>query len=662
MELTLTRIDYAQIGITCKRSMRIIPTNQNTKKKSKFLDKIVCGGHSGTVLCFGRKDGETQVIFKTPPGPKLVCICLGGALGMIQDKIFCAYEDRVKGYTKKGKQFLTFDSNMVEPISCMYIYGVEMFLCAERNFNHFHDCVDANTYLCGDQINDVLCLPIVEGSWVGRGITPIIACNDKTIKVIEGSKLSYEIGLNDIPNVLHLFMNDGGFNKQKVLYGTKDGHLGLVDLSSETGTLIWEIPTKNASTITCICCYPMTNGSTPNIIIGKEDGLIELYVVDSTDKATFCQSYQCEDSVLNVQCGRVSSPDFDEIVVSTHIGWVFALTTEPIDKLNSTMALSPQVEVKVQELRNEIENLQQKIDKEQQRYNEITVGKDAVSVVIPNFIIRDQFKLDKDTICYSLIIELTIPIDFVLLQSDITIELLDVEKNAAVVSITPPDETSKNLLLATYRCQASTTRMEIKIRSLEGQCGNFKAYICPKIHPKTCQVRNYVIKPLSLHQRVHQFNTSMPMNVLKLIGNFSIAEAHHWLNLLVSEIPDRPPLQDSITYNFSSIFIGTQMQVTYSRGLAIFSSDNISTIAIIRDVLSKEVTKRQEILESFDELHKEMSSRGTYFDRLTAITMNLYIDRERMFGRNGKLKMDELLDIITNYDYNKLLQFFNAKT
>lgn len=60
-----------------------------------------------------------QVIFKTAPGPKVVCICLGGALGMVQDKIFCAYEDRVKGYTKKGKQFLAFNSNMVEPISCM---------------------------------------------------------------------------------------------------------------------------------------------------------------------------------------------------------------------------------------------------------------------------------------------------------------------------------------------------------------------------------------------------------------------------------------------------------------------------------------------------------------------------------------------------------------
>ncbi|VDK66535.1 unnamed protein product [Onchocerca ochengi] len=194
-----------------------------------------------------------------------------------------------------------------------------------------------------------------------------------------------------------------------------------------------------------------------------------------------------------------------------------------------------------------------------------------------------------------------------------------------------------------------------------------------------CQVRNYAIKPLSLYQRVHQFDSSRPLNVLKLTGNFSIAEAHQWLNLLVSEIPDRTPPQDSVTFNFSSIFIGTQMQATYSRGSAIFSSDNISTIAIIRDILSKEMTKRQEladnvedlsflstdtkqIMDSFDQLHKEMASSGTYFDRLTNITINLYIDRERMAGRNGKSKVDELLHIIRNYDYNKLLQFFMTKT
>ncbi|MCP9257568.1 Bardet-Biedl syndrome 7 protein [Dirofilaria immitis] len=632
------------------------------------IGKIVCGNSNGIVMCFGRKNDETQIIFKTIPGPKIVCICLGGALGMVQDKIFVPMK------------------------------------------------IVSKAYLCMDRINDIICLPIVEGSWIGRGITPIIACNDKTIKVIEGSKLSYEIGLNDIPNVLHLFMNDGA----KVLYGTKDGHLGLIDLSPESGKLIWEIPTKSTSVITCIHCYPITNGSTPDIIIGKEDGLIEIYTVDNTDKATFCKSHQCEDYVISVQCGRVSSPNFDEIVVCTHMGWIFGLTTEAIEKSISTSVLSPQIEVKVQQLRNEIEKLEQKLGTERQRYDEMTMEESGLTISIPRFIIQDEFKLDKEAICYTLIIELIIPIDFILLQSDVTLELIDVEKNTAVISITPSNGKSKNALLASYRCQANTTRIEIKIRPLEGQCGILQAYICPKIHPKMCQVRNYVVKPLSLHQRVHQFDSSRPLNTLKLTGNFSIAEAHQWLSLLVSEIPDRTPPQDSVTFNFSSILLGTQMQAIYSRGSLIFNSDNISTTTIIRDVLSKEVTKRQvrvdiqydfndqtipyvlqllhpkldhhanltkklelcralkeladnvedlsylstdtkQIMESFDELNKEMASCRTNFDRLTNIIVNLYIDGEQMAGRNGKWKVDQLLDIIANYDYSKLLQFFTAK-
>jgi hypothetical protein len=37
--------------------------------------------------------------------------------------------------------------------------------------------------MCSDQITDVICLPIVEGGWIGRGMTPVLSCEDKTIKV-----------------------------------------------------------------------------------------------------------------------------------------------------------------------------------------------------------------------------------------------------------------------------------------------------------------------------------------------------------------------------------------------------------------------------------------------------------------------------------------------
>lgn len=88
-------------------------------------------------------------------------------------------------------------------------------VCGSYSFTHYHDCVDTNYFLCGDKINDVLCLPITEGSWVGRGLTPVLACDDRTIKVLEGSKMSCDVQLGGVPNVLHLFQNVGGKRKDK---------------------------------------------------------------------------------------------------------------------------------------------------------------------------------------------------------------------------------------------------------------------------------------------------------------------------------------------------------------------------------------------------------------------------------------------------------------
>lgn len=45
-----------------------------------------------------------------------------------------------------------------------------------------------------------------------------------------------------------------------------------------------------------------------------------------------------------------------------------------------------------------------------------------------------------------------------------------------------------------------------QVRSIEGQYGTLQAYITPRLQPKTCQVRQYQIKPLSLHQRTHSID------------------------------------------------------------------------------------------------------------------------------------------------------------
>ncbi len=60
-----------------------------------------------------------QPVFKSLPGQKISRLELGGALGTPQEKIFVSLGSEVRGYTKKGKQFLTFEANLTESINAM---------------------------------------------------------------------------------------------------------------------------------------------------------------------------------------------------------------------------------------------------------------------------------------------------------------------------------------------------------------------------------------------------------------------------------------------------------------------------------------------------------------------------------------------------------------
>lgn len=66
-----------------------------------------------------QRDFVFQPVFKTLPGQKIARLDLGGAAGTPQEKIFVCSGSQVRGFTKKGKQFLTFDANLTESINAM---------------------------------------------------------------------------------------------------------------------------------------------------------------------------------------------------------------------------------------------------------------------------------------------------------------------------------------------------------------------------------------------------------------------------------------------------------------------------------------------------------------------------------------------------------------
>ncbi|XP_068596580.1 Bardet-Biedl syndrome 7 protein [Brachionichthys hirsutus] len=711
MEIHLHRSDYVQVGVTSQKTMKLLPA---TGKRA--TQKVAIADHDGVVTCFGMKKGEAVPVFKTLPGQKVARMDLGGAVGTPREKIFVCSGSQVRGFTKKGKQFLTFEANLTESITAMHVAGADLFVCASYIYNHYCDCKDQNYFLSGDKISDVTCLSSERFS----RLVPVLACQDRVLRVLQGSELAYDVEVPGPPSVLELYNKDGG---EEILYGTTDGRIGLVQIGELSSSTKWEIDNdKKKGEILCMDTYDIIGDGVSDILVGRDDGTVEVYGFDSDGDPTLRFEHVLPESVTSIQGGCVGKESYDEVLTATYTGWVTGLTTEPQRAEagpGDEVRMSKETQSKVEALRAELEQLQVKVQHGREQYKQTSQSSTAVSTV-PVFSVNDKFTLCQDDASYSLTLEVQTPIDNLLLQSDVPIDLLDVDKNSAVVSFSECDseQPNGNFLLATYRCQANTTRLELKVRSIEGQYGTLQAYVTPRLQPKTCQVRRYQIKPLSLHQRTHSVEQDRPVNRLSLVGHFSFAEIHSWVVFCLPEVPEKTPAGESITFYFQNTFLGTQLEATYRKGEGHFRSDNISTISILSDVLSKEATKRKinlnisydisddsvshtlrmihpkleyqlllarkvqlidalkelqvhegnadflipeyrNILDESTNLLEEYKKQPAHLERLYGMITDLFIDKFKFKGQNVKTKVSSLLEILDNYNLDSLLNFFS---
>lgn len=90
-------------------------------------------------------------------------------------------------------------------------------------------------------------------------------------------------------------------------------------------------------------------------------------------------------------------------------------------------------------LREEIDKIQSQVLKMRDVYQS-TLNNPKTLSQLKMFQINDRFELNRDDASYTLSIEAEVPIDNVLLQCDVPIDLLDSEKNSCVVSYSDCDE------------------------------------------------------------------------------------------------------------------------------------------------------------------------------------------------------------------------------
>lgn len=317
MDLELARVDYTVVTSTSPNTMKLLPCPGPRQQQ-----KVAVGDHDGVLQLFSSRKTEISLAFKTSGGPPISCLELGGAFGTVKDKIFISAENEVRGFTKKGKLFLGFDTNLTEPIKSMHVSGSNLLVCGNYAYNQYHDCKDANSYLCNDHINDIIAL-VAEKT---NKLTPVLACEDRTLRVLDYSQILHNVEVEAVPTVLHLNGNDGGENGNEILYGTSDGRIGLVLVGRSEVSHKWILnDDKRRSGVVCMDCYDITGDGILDIIVGREDGVIEVFSLgDEADEEnghlTEKFSYTCTESVTSVQGGIVGNAGYDEIVASTYTG------------------------------------------------------------------------------------------------------------------------------------------------------------------------------------------------------------------------------------------------------------------------------------------------------------------------------------------------------
>lgn len=263
------------------------------------------------------------------------------------------------------------------------------------------------------------------------------------------------------------------------------------------------------------------------------------------------------------------------------------------------------------------------------------VSEASLRAVASEFKLRTTFVLD-DAAALVLRIEADTAIDTVALQSNVELDFMDAPGSGGgddivagapgsaaaaaasaaseaaasniVLSISKPPATAKETrVLAVARCSDpnAARAVSLRMRSVEGQYGTLRAFVTAAVVPRTAQLRTYTIRPLSLHQRVADSDVdvaTLPLSSLKIQGSFSAKDAHAWVFQCLPDVPEVFSGEEG-RLCFKSTFLHTVLVARYKRGEAEFLSENLSSLAILKECVTKEATTRKIQVRMASEAH-----------------------------------------------------------
>jgi Bardet-Biedl syndrome 7 protein len=214
------------------------------------------------------------------------------------------------------------------------------------------------------------------------------------------------------------------------------GALGAVQIQSNFKyNYLWSVEDDlKKSAITCVQAFDLTKDGKNEIIVGRDDGRLEVYTqenVMSTPKLSF--SKNVGESVRSTDCGLVNSDSFNEIVVAAYSGKIIGYTSEPVLQRAQEDTYGRSVktvnnENRIKYLKKELESLKKNVDKEREKLRK-SAPTSNLSNNVPSaqndFPINTRFLLDSNLAAYVLTIEIQSAMDLVIIRSPVALDLVE---------------------------------------------------------------------------------------------------------------------------------------------------------------------------------------------------------------------------------------------
>lgn len=272
-----------------------------------------------------------QLSFKTlPTNQAVTALALGKGKGQ-KGKVFVVEGNVVRGMTKKGKEFFSFDTNITEKIEKIAVCETQVWASGEYTHSTFQDSKEKHFFISPDRINDSDIVPI---SSIGSEYVSVLACQDRVVRVLDGSKVSLEFALGyEVPTCIRyihdshdpLNRHPGG---KELIYGTESGVVGQIFLDSESISAGFTIenPAKLGAVTAVFSGIDFTRDGINDIVVGRDDGHVEIYGFDELGGLHQVFRTHLSQAINGLEGGYITSSTMQDLVVHTFSGKVIALS------------------------------------------------------------------------------------------------------------------------------------------------------------------------------------------------------------------------------------------------------------------------------------------------------------------------------------------------